>query len=241
MNSLKIFVNFFLLRIDVKIGFLSSDKFHMNETTESTITYLILFHFGYVSVTEVKQLFRKLKRKKVSGNDHLTPGLHKDSAGVISAPPARIINISFRSGIFLSEWKIAKILPLYKNGATNTFENYRPISVIFKVVGKIIHNRLVDYLSEIKLLSNCKFGIYAKMSTKLSVTLICDDIRKNADSKLLLFIDFKIAFDIISHTKLLQKSNAYGIRNIEYDGFSIYLCNHKQLVNYYNRVFGLLI
>ena len=241
MNSLKIFVNFFLLPIDVKTGFVSFDKFHMDETTESTIMYLILFHFGYVSVTEVKQLFKKLKRKKVTGNDHLPPGLHKDSAGVISAPPARIINISFRSGIFLSEWKIAKILPLYKNSATNTFENYRPISVIFKVVARIIHNRLVDYLSEIKLLSNCKFGIYAKMSTKLSVTLICDDIRKNADSKLLLFIDFKIAFEIISHTKLLQKSNAYGIRNIECDGFSNYLCNHKQLVNYYNRAFGLLI
>ena len=100
MNSLKIFVKFFLLRIDVKTGFVSSDKFHMHETTESTITYLILFHFGYVSVTEVKQLFKKLKRKKVSGNDHLPPGLHKDSAGVIPAPPARIINISSGSEVY---------------------------------------------------------------------------------------------------------------------------------------------
>lgn len=122
----------------------------MDETTESTIMYLILFHFGYVSVTEVKQLFKKLKRKKVTGNDHLPPGLHKDSAGVISARPVHIINISFGSGIFLSEWKIAKILPLYKNGATNTFENYRTLSVIFKVVAKIIYNRLVDDLR-----SNC--------------------------------------------------------------------------------------
>ena len=72
----------------------------MNETTESTITYLILFHFGYVSVTEVKQLFKKRKRKKVTGNDHLPPGLHKDSAGVISAPPARIINISSGSEVY---------------------------------------------------------------------------------------------------------------------------------------------
>ena len=146
----KDFCKFFLLPIDVKTGFVSFDKFHMDETTESTIMYLILFHFGYVSVTEVKQLFKKLKRKKVTGNDHLPPGLHKDSAGVISAPPVHIINISFGSGIFLSEWKIAKILPLYKNGATNTFENYRTLSVIFKVVAKIIYNRLVDDLR-----SNC--------------------------------------------------------------------------------------
>ena len=151
MKSLKIFVKMFLLCIDVKTDFVSSDKFHMDDTTESAITYLISFHFGYVLVTEVKQLLKKLKRKKANGNDHLPPGLHKDSAGVISAPPARIINISFRSGLFLSDWKIAKILPLYRNDATKTFENYRPISVIFKVVAKVVHNGwLIIYLR-----SNC--------------------------------------------------------------------------------------
>ena len=45
----------------------------------------------------------------------------------------------------------------------------------------------------------------------------------------------------MSHTKLLQKLNAYGIRNIKFDGFSDYLYNRKQLANYYNKVFGLFI
>ena len=98
------------------------------------------FHFGYVSEIEVTQLLKKLKRKKAAANDNLPPGLLKDSAAVNSAPFTHIINLSFRSGVFPSDWKIAKILPLYKNGATDQFGNYRPISilpVISKVVEKI--------------------------------------------------------------------------------------------------------
>ena len=62
-----------------------------------------LFHFGYVSVIEVTQLLKKLKCKKAAGYDDLLPGLLKDSAAVISAPLTRIINLSFRSGIFSSD------------------------------------------------------------------------------------------------------------------------------------------
>ena len=108
------------------------------------------FHFGYMSVIEVTQLLEKLKRRKAAGKDDLPPGLLKDSAAVISAPLTLIINFSFRSGVFPSDWKIAKILPLHKNGVTDQFGNYRPISillVISKLVEKIAHNRLVDYLS----------------------------------------------------------------------------------------------
>ena len=56
-----------------------------------------------MSVIEVTQLLKKLKHKKATGNDDLPPGLLKDVAAVISAPLALIINLSFRSGVFLFE------------------------------------------------------------------------------------------------------------------------------------------
>ena len=73
---------------------------------------------------------------------------------------------------------------------------------------------MVDYLSESKLLSKRQFGFHAKRFTELALTLLCDDICKNADSKLLMgcvFTDFNKAFDTIYHAKLLQKLNAYRI------------------------------
>ena len=115
------------------------------------------------------------------------------------------------------------ILPLYKNGPTNQFRNYRPISILPVLSKKIVHSRLVDYLSESKLLSKPQFSFLAKRSTELVITSLYDDIRKNADSKLLtgfVFIDFNKAFDTISYAKPLQKLNAYGIRNVEFEWFS---------------------
>ena len=185
------------------------------------------FHFGYVSVIEVTQVLKKLKLKKTARNDDLPPGLLKDSAAVISAPLTHIINLSFRSGVFPFDWKIAKILPLHKNGATDQFVNYRPISILpvmSKIAEKIVHNRLFDYLSESKLLLKRQFGFRAKRSTVLVVTLLCNDIRKNADSKLLqgcVFIDFSKTFDTISHAKLLRKLNAYLYEMSNSSGFRI--------------------
>ena len=98
---------------------------------------------------------------------------------------------------------------------------------------------MVDYLSESKLLSKCQFGFCGRRSTELGVTLLCDHICKNADSKLptgCVFTGFSRAFDTISHAKLLQKSNAYGIKNFELEWFSDYLFNCKQLVNYNNTL-----
>ena len=190
-------------------------------------------------VIEVTQLLKKPKCKKAAGDDNLSPGLLKDSAALISAPLTHIVNLWFQSDVFPSDWKIAKILPLFENGSTDLFENYRPIPILpvtSKVVEKIVHNRLVNYLLESKLLSKRQFGFF---------TLLCNNIRKNSDSKLLtgcVFNEFSKAFDTISHAKLIQKLNAYMIRNVAFEWFLDYLFNHKQLVNCNSALskFGLL-
>ena len=80
------------------------------------------FHFGYVSVIEVIQLLKKMRFRKAAGNDDLPPGLLKDSAAFISAPLKHIIILSFWSGVYFSDWKIAKILPSCKIGGSISLE-----------------------------------------------------------------------------------------------------------------------
>ena len=41
-----------------------------------------------------------------------------------------IINFSLKSGVVPSEWKVAKVIPLYKSGSLAEIDDYRPISFL---------------------------------------------------------------------------------------------------------------
>ena len=47
--------------------------------------------------------------------------------------------------------KIARVIPLLKNGNINDFTNYRPISLLSqfsKILEKIFHNRMMSFIDE---------------------------------------------------------------------------------------------
>ena len=52
---------------------------------------------------------------------------------------------------FLEFFKTAKVFPLFKNGATDDFNNYRPISLLSslrKCYEKLIYRRLLNFGSK---------------------------------------------------------------------------------------------
>ena len=165
-----------------------------------------VFNFQLVTNAEVEKVIKSIKRSKATGIDDLPPGLIKDAASVISVPLSHIINLSLETGNFPQEWKVAKISPLLKSGSTTNFDNYRPISIlslVSKVIEKIVHKQFMKFLDENKLLSTRQFGFREKMSTELAATLLLDDVRKNVDKGKLVgavFIDLRKAFDTISHS-----------------------------------------
>jgi hypothetical protein len=51
-----------------------------------------------------------------------------------------IYDVSLHSGVFLNEWKIAKLKPLYKKRYKYDIQNCRPITVLsifFKNIGRL--------------------------------------------------------------------------------------------------------
>ena len=67
------------------------------------------------------------------------------SFGEINEPLKHLFDLSKENGIFPEKMKIAKVIPLFKNGDLENITNYRPISVLpcfSKVLECIMYNQL---------------------------------------------------------------------------------------------------
>ena len=73
----------------------------------------------------------------------------KSAADIIVAPLTFIINNSLESGVFPRSWKIAKVIPLFKNKGSKTDKTkYRPVSLLkatSKVVEFIVNKEVLSY------------------------------------------------------------------------------------------------
>lgn len=65
----------------------------------------------------------------------------------IVKPLSYIFNLSFQSGIFPNRMKVAKVVPLYKDGDKHMFTNYRPISL--SQFSKVLEKNFVQKLDEL--------------------------------------------------------------------------------------------
>ena len=86
----------------------------------------------------------------------------------IAKPLAHILNLSFSCGVFADHMKIAKLIPIFKNGQKTEFTNYRPISILSqfsKILEKLFNLRLETFLDANKILSDSQHGFRPGMST----------------------------------------------------------------------------
>ena len=76
----------------------------------------------------------------------------KLSVNIFAASLSLIFNLLLASGIYIDEWRQARVTPILKSGDTRQCENYRPIfilPVVSKVVEKEVFRQLNSYLTEL--------------------------------------------------------------------------------------------
>ncbi|CAB3994585.1 Hypothetical predicted protein [Paramuricea clavata] len=138
-----------------------------------TINRLLGRSFSDTSVNELKindlvpyskvlNLLNSLSKSKETGLDKISGKILKAAASFIASSLTYIFNHALISSHFPSEWKVARLLPLFKKGPRNLAENYSPISIlpsISKLMERIMYDLLYEYLNENYLLSDHQFGV----------------------------------------------------------------------------------
>ena len=131
--------------------------------------------------------------------------------------------------MFITEWKHAKVLPLYKSGPSLETNNYRPISILpalSKLLECFVHSSFTDYLEEHKLLTITQSGFRRLHSTVTSLLNVTSRWLNNIDKGLVkgvVFIDLRKAFDTVDTDILLAKLKGFGVTSIEHQWFWSYL------------------
>ena len=87
-------------------------------------------------------------------------------------------------GVFPDEWKLFKVIPLFKQGNRSNVNNYRPISVIpvvAKIFERIVCYQLYDYLTKNDLISSHQSGFRSLHSTVTALLEATDNRAYNID------------------------------------------------------------
>ena len=108
------------------------------------------------------------------------------------------------------------------------------ISSISKIIEKIVHNQLSNYLERNSINDN-QYGFRRGRSAEMAATLFTDKIKfKVNEGKMVgaVFVDLSKAFDTLNHGRIISKLESYGVNDIELEWFGNYLFGRSQRVLY---------
>ena len=85
----------------------------------------------FTTPSELIMIAKELHTTHSMGLDEIDPMIAKSSIDAISTPLAEIINCCIASEVVPESLKIAKVIPIFRNGDKRQLgNNYRPISVL---------------------------------------------------------------------------------------------------------------
>ena len=188
------------------------------------------------TVNETILLINNLDTKKSCGPDQIAPSFLKNHHQFFALLLTDVFNEIIRTGHYPNCLKVARVVPIFKSGDPKVLANYRPISclsMLNKIIEKLLVQRINDYVSHFKLLYTHQYGFREGSSTLSAACDLVEDIYDALDNKQIagaLFIDLKKAFDTIDHSILLEKLELLGIRGISKTIIESYLSNRRQYV-----------
>ena len=164
---------------------------HINPLNYLNPTMKSMF-IPYISEHEIIEIIKSLKNSS-AGYDNIPASIAK--------PLTYLINSSFECGIFPNELKLAKVIPIFKNGDKQDISNYRPISILSffsKIFEKTMYNHLINFIDKNKILYKYQFGFRKLHSTNHAIISLVEKVNNALDygkNLMGVFLDLKKTFD----------------------------------------------
>ena len=195
------------------------------------------FSLSPVSRHFIRKQLLSLKVNKSTGLDGISSRFLRDGADGITDPVKHIINLSITSEIVPSDFKLARVKPLFKKGSRLDVGNYRPVSilpVLSKILERAVNDQLNEYLCNKGLLYDLQSGFRKGFSADTCLVNLNDFIKSEMSKGNftgMVMIDLQKAFDCVDHGLLLRKLSAMGI--VSTDWFRSYLSDRAQCTQVY--------
>ena len=123
-----------------------------------------------------------------------------------------------------------------KKGIKSNPANNRTINItsaVGKILESIIRDTIVAYINDYDLHSDCQHGFHKHRSCVTQLLHVVEDLSDifdNGDPFDIIYLDFKKAFDQVSHKRLTVKFESYGITSKLLKWISCFLSNRLQWV-----------
>ena len=164
-----------------------------------------------IDSSSVYRVLQGLDSSSSPGPDGLHPMIFKSCAAVLSAPVAIICRKSLDQGTLPEDWKLSRVVPIFKCGSKADPLNYRPVSLTAtccKIMERVVVEHIVNYLEANSVLSDRQFGFRQGHSAEDQLLRTYGDVVACVDgggAVDMVYLDFTKAFDVVNHRTLLQK------------------------------------
>jgi len=163
-------------------------------------------------------VYAKLNPNKAAGPDKLPPKVLKEMEDQLCTPLAILFSKCLNISTVPTSWKRGHVVSIHKKGDHRLVDNYRPItltSIIGKVLESITKDHILNHFTNNDLFMPYQHSSMPGKSCLTQLLHVTELRTKSLDLGYpvnVIYFDFWKAFDLVPHTRLLLKLEAYTIR-----------------------------
>lgn len=226
-----------------------NDAFTNNFSTTTDVLLPSIPFYNYATMSPITvdvlgtgKLINSLNLHSSPGFDCINSKFLKNTCEFSTIILTKIFQQSIDSSVLPVEWKIGKVVPIYKTGIKTSPLNYRPISLTStccKMLEHVIYSNLVNFLESNSFFTPAQHGFRKSYSCETQLISFTHALHRILDCSSYadcIFLDFAKAFDKVCHQLLLHKLNQLSIDYNVLKWIEYFLANRSQFVyaNGYN-------